>query len=317
MNHSPAKATASGRWAYLVRGSRRIASAVARTDVSLMKVNDYNHRSGRRSARSCAFTGPSCARSSSVSPLPLRLCRSSAVREAARLEDRRPSARCRRSARVDGVGPVDLWLARRRVPGTQRPVGRRKELDCCAPSPIWTCTTGRVCCRGHAGRRGSREASEWRRRVGMLCADSQWWRDRVGRAFQRRRRRRHRLDGGVGSGCPESARCAGGEALQRRASAPSLCCDCWPTNPACCCWTNRLRISIRTTSHGSRSWCRTTLPTRGRGGSVGESRSGTDGAGWLTAGCAWRRGVLCRRSPGDSNDTTAGAGMILLGPNGT
>jgi ABC-type iron transport system FetAB ATPase subunit len=82
--------------------------------------------------------------------------------------------------RVDGVGPVDVWLA----PGEclvlcgPSGAGKSRMLRAIADLDVHE---GRVSCQGTAAEELA--PSEWRRRVGMLAADSQWWRDRVGEHF--------------------------------------------------------------------------------------------------------------------------------------
>jgi len=82
--------------------------------------------------------------------------------------------------RVDGVGPVDLCLAAGECLVLSGPSGAGKSRLLRAIADL-DVHEGRVCCRGTLAE--DLEASEWRRRVGMLCADSQWWRDRVGEHF--------------------------------------------------------------------------------------------------------------------------------------
>lgn len=78
--------------------------------------------------------------------------------------------------RVDGVGPVDLWLACGECLVLSGPsgAGKTRLLRAIADLDVHD---GRVACQGTAAE--ALEPSEWRRRVGMLAAESQWWRDRV------------------------------------------------------------------------------------------------------------------------------------------
>lgn len=82
--------------------------------------------------------------------------------------------------RVDGVGPVDLWLAPGECLTLSGPsgAGKTRLLRAIADLDVHE---GTVCCQGTAA--GDLKPSEWRRRVGMLAVDSQWWRDRVGEHF--------------------------------------------------------------------------------------------------------------------------------------
>ena len=81
---------------------------------------------------------------------------------------------------VNGVGPIDLWLAAGECLALSGPSGAGKSRLLRAIADL-DVHEGRVVCRGTAAE--ALEASEWRRRVGMLAADSQWWRDRVGEHF--------------------------------------------------------------------------------------------------------------------------------------
>ena len=82
--------------------------------------------------------------------------------------------------RVNGVGPVDLWLAPGEclVLGGPSSAGKSRLLRAIADLDVHE---GRVSCQGTAAE--DLEAPQWRRQVGMLAADSQWWRDRVGEHF--------------------------------------------------------------------------------------------------------------------------------------
>jgi ABC-type iron transport system FetAB ATPase subunit len=82
--------------------------------------------------------------------------------------------------RVDGVGPVDLWLAPGECLVLSGPSGAGKSRLLRAIADL-DVHTGSVSCRGLAAE--ALDPSEWRRRVGMLAADSQWWRDRVEEHF--------------------------------------------------------------------------------------------------------------------------------------
>ncbi len=82
--------------------------------------------------------------------------------------------------RVDGVGPVDLWLAPGECLALGGPSGAGKSRLLRAIADL-DVHEGSVSCQGKAAE--ELEPSEWRRRVGMLAADSQWWRDRVAEHF--------------------------------------------------------------------------------------------------------------------------------------
>ena len=81
---------------------------------------------------------------------------------------------------VDGVGPVDLWLAAGECLALRGPSGAGKSRLLRAIADL-DAHQGSVSCQGTAAEELS--PSEWRRRVGMLAADSQWWRDRVAEHF--------------------------------------------------------------------------------------------------------------------------------------
>jgi ABC-type iron transport system FetAB ATPase subunit len=83
--------------------------------------------------------------------------------------------------RVDGVGPVDLWLAPGECLVLSGPSGAGKSRLLCAIADL-DVHQGSVSCRGTAAE--ALAPSEWRRRVGMLAADSQWWGDRVDEHFR-------------------------------------------------------------------------------------------------------------------------------------
>lgn len=82
--------------------------------------------------------------------------------------------------RVDGVGPIDLWLAEGEclVLTGASGAGKSRVLRAIADLDVHE---GAISCQGIAAR--DLRPSEWRRRVGMLAADSQWWRDRVAEHF--------------------------------------------------------------------------------------------------------------------------------------
>jgi len=82
--------------------------------------------------------------------------------------------------RVDGVGPIDLCLAEGECLVLSGPSGAGKSRLLRAIADL-DAHEGRVTCQGTAA--GDLMPSEWRRRVGMLAADSQWWRDRVEEHF--------------------------------------------------------------------------------------------------------------------------------------
>ena len=82
--------------------------------------------------------------------------------------------------RVDGVGPIDLCLAEGEclALGGHSGAGKSRLLRAIADLDVHE---GSVSCQGIAAR--DLKPSDWRRRVGMLAADSQWWRDRVEEHF--------------------------------------------------------------------------------------------------------------------------------------
>lgn len=82
--------------------------------------------------------------------------------------------------RVDGVGPIDLCLAEGECLVLAGPSGAGKSRLLRAIADL-DVHTGEVSCQGIAAR--DLKPSDWRRRVGMLAADSQWWRDRVEEHF--------------------------------------------------------------------------------------------------------------------------------------
>ncbi len=82
--------------------------------------------------------------------------------------------------RVDGVGPVDMWLAPGECLALSGPSGSGKSRLLRAIADL-DVHEGGVSCRGTAAE--DLTPAEWRRRVGMLAADSQWWRDRVEEHF--------------------------------------------------------------------------------------------------------------------------------------
>jgi ABC-type iron transport system FetAB ATPase subunit len=82
--------------------------------------------------------------------------------------------------RVDGLGPIDLCLAKGECLVLSGPSGAGKSRLLRAIADL-DAHEGRVSCQGTAA--GDLAPSLWRRRVGMLAADSQWWRDRVAEHF--------------------------------------------------------------------------------------------------------------------------------------
>lgn len=82
--------------------------------------------------------------------------------------------------RVDGVGPIDFRLAARECLVLNGPSGAGKSRLLRAIADL-DVHQGTVSCQGIEAR--DLKPSDWRRRVGMLAADSQWWRDRVEEHF--------------------------------------------------------------------------------------------------------------------------------------
>ncbi|MCK5366823.1 MAG: ATP-binding cassette domain-containing protein [Gammaproteobacteria bacterium] len=82
--------------------------------------------------------------------------------------------------RVDGLGPIDLYLDEGECLVLSGPSGAGKSRLLRAIADL-DAHEGRVACQGTAAEDLS--PSQWRRRVGMLAADSQWWRDRVAEHF--------------------------------------------------------------------------------------------------------------------------------------
>lgn len=82
---------------------------------------------------------------------------------------------------MEGVGPVDLWLAGGECLVLSGPSGAGKTRVLRAVADL-DVHTGSVSCEGVAAEDVA--PSAWRRRVGMLGADSQWWRDRVADHFE-------------------------------------------------------------------------------------------------------------------------------------
>ena len=81
---------------------------------------------------------------------------------------------------IGGVGPVDFWLGRGEclVLGGPSGAGKTRVLRAIADLDDHQ---GRIACEGIPAQ--ALTPSEWRRRVGMLASDSQWWRDRVDEHF--------------------------------------------------------------------------------------------------------------------------------------
>ena len=81
---------------------------------------------------------------------------------------------------MDGIGPVDLWIDCGECLVLSGPsgAGKTRVLRAIADLDVHT---GSVSCEGVAAE--DLPPSTWRRRVGMLGADSQWWRDRVSDHF--------------------------------------------------------------------------------------------------------------------------------------
>ena len=82
--------------------------------------------------------------------------------------------------RVDGLGPIDLCLAEGECLVLSGPSGAGKSRLLRAIADL-DAHEGRVSCQGTAAE--DLVPSQWRRRVGMLAADSQWWRDEVAEHF--------------------------------------------------------------------------------------------------------------------------------------
>lgn len=82
--------------------------------------------------------------------------------------------------RIDGVGPIDLWLAQGECLVLHGPSGAGKSRLLRAIADL-DVHDGRVSCLGTAAE--AMAPSVWRRHVGLLVADSQWWRDRVDEHF--------------------------------------------------------------------------------------------------------------------------------------
>lgn len=82
--------------------------------------------------------------------------------------------------RVGDVGPIDLCLTTGECLVLSGPSGAGKTRLLRALADLDE-HEGRVSCEGVAAR--DLRPPEWRRRVGMLASDSQWWRDRVAEHF--------------------------------------------------------------------------------------------------------------------------------------
>lgn len=82
--------------------------------------------------------------------------------------------------RVGDVGPIDLWLDEGECLVMDGPSGAGKSRVLRAIADL-DAHEGRIRCQGIAAE--ELRAPEWRRRVGMLAADSQWWRDQVADHF--------------------------------------------------------------------------------------------------------------------------------------
>ena len=82
--------------------------------------------------------------------------------------------------RVDGVGPIDFRLAAGECLVLSGPSGAGKSRLLRAIADL-DVHEGKVSRQGIEAR--DLKPSDWRRRVGMLAADSQWWRDRVEEHF--------------------------------------------------------------------------------------------------------------------------------------
>ena len=77
---------------------------------------------------------------------------------------------------MDGCGPLDLHLDEGECLALSGPSGAGKSRLLRAIADL-DVHRGSVACRGTAAE--ALRPTEWRRRVGMLAADSQWWHDRV------------------------------------------------------------------------------------------------------------------------------------------
>jgi ABC-type iron transport system FetAB ATPase subunit len=82
--------------------------------------------------------------------------------------------------RVGSVGPIDLCLAAGECLMLSGPSGAGKTRVLRAIADLDE-HDGEIRCEGVRAR--DLRAPEWRRRVGMLASDSQWWRDRVAEHF--------------------------------------------------------------------------------------------------------------------------------------
>ena len=82
--------------------------------------------------------------------------------------------------RVDGLGPIDLCLTEGECLVLSGPSGAGKSRLLRAIADL-DAHEGRVSCQGTAAE--DLAPFQWRRRVGMLAADSQWWRDEVAEHF--------------------------------------------------------------------------------------------------------------------------------------
>lgn len=82
--------------------------------------------------------------------------------------------------RMNGIGPLDLSLDAGECVALCGPSGAGKSRVLRAVADL-DVHAGRVACEGIGA--DELAPSEWRRRVGLLVADSQWWRDRVGEHF--------------------------------------------------------------------------------------------------------------------------------------
>jgi ABC-type iron transport system FetAB ATPase subunit len=81
---------------------------------------------------------------------------------------------------VGGVGPIDFWLERGEclILSGASGSGKTRVLRAIADLDDHQ---GRIECEGIPAQ--ALKPAEWRRRVGMLASDSQWWRDRVDEHF--------------------------------------------------------------------------------------------------------------------------------------